>query len=71
MQSIEVLKKYKQQEIEKTKEVGEEGIHYWMKKIEEFKKLSREQAIKLLIKAQKIEQKIETIRKAINKIFVM
>ncbi|MEK7621616.1 MAG: HindIII family type II restriction endonuclease [Patescibacteria group bacterium] len=69
-QTIEILKKYKQQEIEKTREVGQEGINYWISKIEEFKKLSREQAVKLLIKAQKIEQKIETIKKAIEKAFV-
>lgn len=69
-QSTEVLKQYKRQEIEKTKEVGQEGINYWTSKIEEFKQLTREEAIKLLIKAQKIEQKIETIRKAIGKIYV-
>ncbi|MBP6859698.1 MAG: HindIII family type II restriction endonuclease [Candidatus Magasanikbacteria bacterium] len=70
-QTPDVLKLYKQQEIDKTKEVGEEGISYWTAKINEFKKLSREQAIKLLIKSQKIEQKIETIKKAIEKIFVI
>jgi type II restriction enzyme len=70
-QPTEVLKKYKRQEIEKTKKVGQEGIDYWKSKIAAFSKLSREQAIKLLIKAQKIEQKIETIRKAIEKVFVI
>ncbi len=67
-QPIEVLKKYKQQEIEKTREVGREGINYWKSKILEFNKLTREQAVKLLIRAQKIEQKIETIKKAIEKV---
>jgi len=66
-QPIDVLKKYKQQEIEKTKEVGQEGIDYWKSKIRELGKLTREQAVKLLIKAQKIEQKIETIRKAMER----
>ena len=70
-QPIEILKEYKQQEIKKTKEVGQAGIDYWHSKIAEFSKLSREQAIKLLIKAQKIEQKIETIKKAIAKVFVI
>lgn len=60
-QSLDALKKYKRREIYKTKEVGREGINYWTSKIEEFKKLDREQAINCLIKAQKIEQKIETI----------
>ncbi|MDO8639677.1 MAG: HindIII family type II restriction endonuclease [bacterium] len=68
---LDILKQYKQQEIGKTKEVGQEGINYWTSRIEEFKKLSREQAIKLLIKAQKIEQKIETIKKAIKKVFII
>jgi len=70
-QSIDFLKQYKQQEIYKTKEIGQEGIKYWTSKIEEFEKLSREQAIKILIKAQKIEQKIETIKKAINKVTII
>lgn len=70
-QSIEVLKKYKQQEIEKIKKVGQEGIDYWKSRIAEFSKLNREQAIKLLIRVQKIEQKIETIKKAIEKVFVI
>ena len=67
-QPLEVLKKYKQQEVDKTREVGQEGINYWNSKIKEFNKLSREQAIRLLIKAQRIEQKIETIKKAIERV---
>lgn len=69
-QDSEILKEYKSQELEKTREVGEEGIRYWTSRIEEFNKLTREQAVKLLIKAQKIEQKIETIKKAVEKAFV-
>lgn len=67
-QSLELLKRYKQQEVRKTKEVGQEGINYWTSRIEELKKLDREQAIRLLIKAQRIEQKIETIKKAIERV---
>jgi len=70
-QPIGVLKKYKQQEISKTKEVGQEGINYWTSKIKEFKKLSREKAIRLLIKAQKIEQKIDTIKRAIERVSII
>jgi len=70
-QSSGVLIKYKQQEIDKTKEVGLEGINYWESKIKEFSSLTREQAIKLLVKSQKIEQKIETIKKAIAKITII
>ena len=67
-QPIEVLKRYKQREIEKTKEVGKEGINYKKAKIRELNKLTRKQAVKLLIKAQKIEQKIKTIKKVIEKV---
>lgn len=62
------LKEYKQQEVDITKKVGEEGINYWNSKIKEFNKLNRKQAIQRLIKAQRIEQKIETIRKAMEKV---
>lgn len=67
-QSPQVLRDYRRHEVEKTKEVGEEGIRYWRSKIKAFNELTREQAVKLLIKAQKIEQKIETIKKAIEKV---
>ena len=65
-QSEAKLKEYKLLEIEKTKQVGDEGIAYWKNKIAEFKNLSREEAIKLLIKSEKIEAKIKTIESAIN-----
>jgi len=66
--TIDFLNKYKQLEIQVTKEVGQEGISYWESKIAEFKKLNREEAIQLLIKAEKIEQKIETIKRSIERI---
>ena len=65
-QSEEKLKEYKLLEIEKTKQIGNEGITFWQNKIAEFNQLSREDAIKLLIKSEKIEAKIKTIEKAIN-----
>ena len=60
------LRIYKQLEIDKTKELGREGILYWQEKIVSFNKLSKEEAIKLLIKSEKIEAKIKTIEKTIN-----
>lgn len=63
---MEDLKKYKLLEIEKTKQIGNEGIIYWKQKIDSFSKLSKEEAIRLLIKSEKIEAKIKTIEKAIN-----
>jgi len=63
---IKDLEPYKQLEIDKTKEIGKEGIKFWKNKIKEFNKLSKEDAVKLLIKSEKIEAKIKTIEKAIN-----
>lgn len=60
------MKTYKLLEIEKTKQIGNEGINYWKQKIDSFSKLSKEEAIRLLIKSEKIEAKIKTIQKAIN-----
>lgn len=64
--SEEKLKEYKLLEIEKTKQIGNEGIAFWQNKIAEFKNLSQAEAIKLLIKSEKIEAKIKTIERAIN-----
>ncbi len=63
---ISVLDKYKQKEIEITQILGLEGIDYWQETIENYKKLSKEEAIKKLIKAEKIENKIVTIKKTIK-----
>lgn len=65
-QSEEKLKEYKTLEINKTKQIGDEGITFWKNKIAEFSKLSKAEAIKLLIKSEKIETKIKTIEKAIK-----
>ena len=68
---IKEIKQYKNAEIEKTRELGLEGISYWQSRIEEFNKLSREEAIRVLIQSQKIEQKIQTIEKAISKKYLV
>ena len=60
------LRDYKTQVIAKTKELGREGIRYWEARIAAYKKLSQEEAVAQLIKAKKIENKIQTIRRAIN-----
>lgn len=44
-----------------------EGIKFWQNKIKEYEALSKEDAIKLLIKADKIDTKIEQIRKAMER----
>lgn len=65
-QNAEKLTEYKLLEIEKTKQIGNEGISFWKNKIAEFGKLSKEEAIRLLIKSEKIEAKIKTIERAIK-----
>jgi hypothetical protein len=62
----ETLRDYKVQAIAKTKELGQEGVDFWKARIEAYKKLSQEEAVAQLIKAKKIERKIQTIRQAIN-----
>lgn len=52
--------------IERIKNLGKAGINYWKDIIKKYKKLPKEKAIKLLIKAHKIEQKIEQIKKSIE-----
>jgi len=64
--SIKELEDYKRETIKITKELGNEGVSYWNNIIEEIKKLPKEEAIKELIKAKKIDQKIRVIRKAIG-----
>lgn len=66
-QSKEELNKIKLLELSKTKQIGKEGIKFWENRIKEFNKLSKDEAIKLLIKAEKIEAKIMTIKKIISK----
>jgi len=55
----------RQLDIETTRRLGHEGIQYWEKKIDEYWHLSKEEAIRRLLKAEKIETKIEQIKKAI------
>jgi hypothetical protein len=63
----ESIHTYKQLEIENTRIFGQEGIEYWNSVIENYKDLSKEDAVKKLIKAEKIEEKIRTIQKAISR----
>ena len=64
--SIDDIKIYMQLEVSKTIALGQEGIQYWQFKIDNFQQLSKDEAIKLLIKAEKIEAKIKTIEKSIK-----
>ena len=55
-----------QETIDKIKQLGKEGIDYWETRITDYKKLSQEEAVARLIKAEKVEAKIGTIKKAID-----
>jgi HindIII-like restriction endonuclease len=61
----ETIHTYKQLEIDNTRTFGQEGIEYWNSVIVQYKNLSKEDAVVKLIKAEKIEEKIATIKKAI------
>lgn len=65
-QEAAALTKLKAAEWEMTRRLGMEGIAYWEGKIAEYQLLSKEEAVRLLLKADKIDQKIEQIRKAIH-----
>jgi type II restriction enzyme len=60
------LEAMKHLEIEKLKEIGQEGITYWQRRIVEYQELTQKEAVARLIKAEKIEAKIRTIKKAIS-----
>jgi type II restriction enzyme len=68
---VDRLKDYKNLEIAKTKEIGNEGIAYWRGKISAYQSLPKEEAIRMLIKAEKIEEKIRTIERAVNQVFAV
>jgi hypothetical protein len=61
------LAAHKQLEVERTRAIGQEGITYWQSIIEGYRSFSREEAIETLIKSQKIEEKIRTIKRMIEK----
>jgi len=63
---LKELNNYKIDSINITKKLGQEGINFWETKKNLYQELSREQAISELIKAEKIEAKINTIKKAIG-----
>ena len=65
--SYQTLRDYKQLEIEAARQVGQEGILHWQSVMQSYHQLPKDEAIQRLIQAEKIEQKIEAIRKSIDK----
>lgn len=66
--SYRELRSYKQQAINAAREVGREGISHWESVKRGYRHLSKEAAISKLIKAEKIDQKIDSIAKSIAKV---
>jgi len=58
---LNIIKQHKMKEYNKTEEIGDEEKKFWEKRMKKYSKLSKEEAIKRLIKAEKIEAKIKTI----------
>ena len=65
-ESKKTLSNYKQMTIDKIKQLGKEGIDYWETRVAAYKKLSQEEAVARLIKAEKVDAKIWAIKKAIE-----
>ena len=64
-QKSDALRSYKVQEIEKTRQIGAEGVRYWESVKQRYGLLTREEAIAKLVKAEKVDAKIRVIQKAI------
>jgi HindIII-like restriction endonuclease len=56
-----LLEDYKSLELKRTKALADEGITYWKSIIENYQRLSKDEAIEKLIKAEKIDQKIQAL----------
>jgi len=63
----EVLRVYKQLEIEAMRHIGSEGIQYWQTVKQSYQQLTRDEAIQQLIKAEKVDEKIAFIEKLITR----
>lgn len=61
----DALLEYKARETARTREIGAQGIAYWEETKRRYNQLTREEAIAKVIKAEKIDAKIEVIRRTI------
>lgn len=61
------LRNYKQSELQRIKDIGNEGIEYWEQIKQGYQQLTRDEAIAKLIRAEKIDAKIAVIRRAIER----
>lgn len=63
----EELSAYKQQEVERVREIGREEIQYWETVMEDYHTLSQKEAVRRLIRAEKIENRIRVIRQTVSR----
>lgn len=64
--SVGALASLKALERRKLEELGAEGIAFWEGRIRDYQSLTKEQAVTKLVQAEKIHEKIRTIRKAVS-----
>lgn len=65
-QSLSKLLEAKQNTVKITQKLGQEGILFWQSTIQQYQQLSQSEAVAKLILAEKIQNKIDTIRQAIE-----
>lgn len=65
-QSTTTLATYKQAEVERNRTIGETEIHYLEQVIQHYQHLSQQEAVQRLIKAEKLESRLETIRRTVK-----
>lgn len=62
------LRKYKQRTAERMSLVAQDSIKYWESVKGEYRNLSRDEAVSRLIRAERIDQKIDVIRKSAERV---
>ncbi|MDX2079107.1 MAG: HindIII family type II restriction endonuclease [bacterium] len=67
-QSAQFLADYKAIELDHVKMMGNKSISYWQQVIQQYQQLSQQEAVQRLIKSEKIEQKMFTIRQTIERL---
>lgn len=67
-QSLNQLNRYKNQERDVVRDIGTQAVQYWQDIITQYYTLSQPEAVNRLIRAEKLDQKINTIQLIMKKI---
>ena len=70
-QSTTILATYKQAEVDRNRAIGEAEIHYLEQVIQGYQHLSQQEAVQRLIKAEKLDNRLATIRRAVKQDIVV